>query len=154
MGLGLTAPRFWMGILRSPGGRLQLYLWLVMAGLLSQGIISLVLWSVRDRFAEPAALTDLFSANPPHAWLHITWGGLGLLLLLLQRGLRTTWWLGVVFGVFYTLLGVLGVAVHDPLGLRLGVGENGFHLIVGPLTLLLVALAAGESRVVLPRGSP
>ncbi len=57
-------------------------------------------------------------------------------------GARIT--LGFVFGTFYTLLGLLGIVVHDPFGMRLELPENVFHLTVGPTTLLVAWLAFGE----------
>ena len=65
-------------------------------------------------------------------------------------GERALLGVGSFFGVFYLLLGLLGIVVHDPFGLRLGWGENGFHLIVGPVALVLVLLEArGAQRPVL-----
>jgi hypothetical protein len=54
-------------------------------------------------------------------------------------------WAAVVFGVFYIVLGVLGLVVDRPFGLLLGPGENAFHFIVGPLALLLGLLALSRS---------
>jgi hypothetical protein len=51
------------------------------------------------------------------------------------------------FGVFYTALAVLGVAVHHPFGLRLDRGENVFHLLVGPITLALGVVALRARRL-------
>lgn len=51
--------------------------------------------------------------------------------------------LALVFGVFYTGLGVWGVMVYHPLGLELDLPENIFHLIAGPLALLLGVLSVG-----------
>lgn len=36
---------------------------------------------------------------------------------------------------------MLGLLVHHPLGLELDALENGFHLIVGPLSLIVGGLA-------------
>jgi hypothetical protein len=58
--------------------------------------------------------------------------------------------LALVFGVFYTTLGVLGVSLHHPFGLQLGNFENSFHLTAGPLTLLVGALALRRK----PLGQP
>lgn len=121
---------------------LHVYLWLVMGGLLLQGAGSLLLDLRPDvRAATPWLLATVMNGNPPHAWLHIVWGVAGLAVLALLRTPVARLWLGLVFGVFYTALGFVGIAVHDPMGMRLMLPENAFHLTVGPLMLLLTALA-------------
>ena len=128
---------------------LHVYLWLVMGGLLLQGAGSLLL-DLRPgvQAATPWLLATIMNANPPHAWLHIAWGIAGLAILALLRTPGARLWLGLVFGVFYTALGFVGIAVHDPMGMRLMLPENAFHLTVGPLMLLLTWLAWRE------RGAP
>jgi len=124
-----------------------MYLWLTMAALLLQGVGALTLALRPDvAAATPAVLAALFSANPPHAWIHISWGTLGLLILATHPAALRRQQLGLVFGIFYSLLGFLGVALHDPFGLRLGIVENAIHLTIGPLTLLLVIIAKSEFR--------
>jgi hypothetical protein len=81
------------------------------------------------------------NGNPPHAWLHIIWGSGGLLYLAIDRGRAGRLRLGFIFGTFYTLLGFLGIVVHDPFDMRLELPENAFHLTVGPLMLLLTSMA-------------
>jgi hypothetical protein len=124
-----------------------LYVWAVMAGLLVQGAGSLLLdFNAGMRSVTPTPLATLMNGNPPHAWLHVVWGAGGLTWLLLFRSANARIVLGFVFGIFYTLLGFLGVAVHDPFGMRIELPENVFHLTVGPLMLLLTFLAAGSIR--------
>jgi hypothetical protein len=114
------------------------YLWLVMAGLLLQGGGSLLLDLRPDvQAATPLVLATVMNGNPPHAVLHIAWGAAGLLYLALFRGRAARLRLGLVFGLFYTGLGFLGVFVHDPFGMRLMLPENAFHLTVGPVMLAL-----------------
>jgi hypothetical protein len=121
------------------------YVWFVMAGLLAQGTGSLILdFNPNLRSATPYLLATIMNGNPPHAWLHIVWGAGGLIFLALFRTFRARLGLGFVFGTFYTLLGFLGIAVHDPFGMRLALPENAFHLTVGPLMLLLTFLAYRE----------
>ena len=118
------------------------YLWLVMAGLLLQGAGSLLLDMRPDvQAATPYVLATVMNGNPPHAVLHIAWGAAGLAFLAVFRSAGARLLLGLVFGLFYTGLGFLGIAVHDPFGMRLELPENVFHLTVGPLMLLLTALA-------------
>jgi len=78
-----------------------------------------------------------------HNLLHVVWG-IGLLAIAATPqgpGSRRVAWASFVFGVFYVTLGVLGVLLDRPFGLLLGPGENAFHLIVGPLALLIGARA-------------
>lgn len=118
------------------------YLWLVMAGLLLQGSGSLLLDQRPDvQAATPLLLATVMNGNPPHAVLHIVWGIAGLAVLALFRTPAAHLRLGLVFGLFYTALGFLGIGVHDPFGMRLMLPENVFHLTVGPLMLLLTWLA-------------
>ena len=135
---------------------LHVYLWLLMAGLLVQGSLSLLFDMRPDiQAATPWLITTIDNANPPHAWLHIVWGIGGLAFLAVFRTPVAHLWLGLVFGVFYTGLGFVGIAVHDPMGMRLMLPENAFHLTVGPLTLLLTALAwRGRGERLEPRTTP
>lgn len=128
---------------------LHVYLWLIMGGLLLQGSGSLLLDLRPDvQAATPWLLATIMNGNPPHAWLHIVWGIGGLALLALVRTAVARLWLGLVFGVFYTGLGFVGIAVHDPMGMRLMAPENLFHLTVGPLMLVLTWLAwRGQPRL-------
>ncbi len=121
---------------------LHIYLWLTMSLLFIQGSGSLLLRLRPDIEAvTPLVLATLMNGNIPHAILHIAWGAVGLAILFTQRSDRVRLGLGLTFGVFYTLLGFLGIVTHNPFGIRLAWEENAFHLTVGPLMLLLVWLA-------------
>ena len=126
-----------------PAARLlQLYIWLIMALLLVQGSGSLLLGLRSDIAAlVPEPLATIMNSNAPHAILHIAWGTFGLLVLATQRSERARLGLGLTFGIFYTLLGFLGLVVHNPFGMRLAWQENLFHLTIGPLMLALTVLA-------------
>jgi Domain of unknown function (DUF4383) len=118
------------------------YVWLVMAGLLLQGAGSLLLDLRPDiQAATPWLLATIMNGNPPHAVLHIAWGTFGLAYLALFRSAAAYRWLGLAFGLFYTVLGFVGIGAHDPFGMRLMAPENLFHLTVGPLMLVLTYLA-------------
>jgi hypothetical protein len=80
-----------------------------------------------------------------HNTLHLVWGVVILGLLLTGRSVRRAALVAIVFGVFYSLLAILGVLVARPFGLVLGPGENGFHFIVGPLALALGVWGYGSS---------
>jgi hypothetical protein len=131
---------------------LTVYLWVVMAGLLLQGAGSLLMDSRPDIMARtPWLMATVMNGNPPHAYLHIVWGIAGLLWLAVFRTAGAYRLLGLVFGLFYTGLGFLGIAVHHPFGMRLEFPENTFHLSVGPLMLLLTWLAWRSRR---PEAAP
>jgi len=124
---------------------LTAYLWVVMPGLLLQGIGCLALYRLAPALAGNAVIATIFSSNPPHAWIHVGWGVAGMLVLITEREQRPRWWFAVVFAVFYTALGILGIVVDDPFGLRLGLIENSFHLTVGPVMLILAIWARERS---------
>jgi len=128
--------------------RVRRYLAIVGAGLLLQGAASLVLLEGFD--VDPMRFHGFVAMDDRHGALHIVWGLFLLAVIARKVGERTLLGVGSFFGVFYLLLGLLGIVVHDPFGLRLGWGENGFHLIVGPVALVLVLLEArGAQRPVL-----
>jgi hypothetical protein len=117
---------------------LHIYLWVVMLGLLLQGIGSLALRLIPGLPSiTPALVMALMLGHIPHAILHITWGLAGILFLLIFHSRRALIGLGLIFGTFYTLLGIIGALVNNAFGLQLALGENAFHLVVGPLTLIV-----------------
>jgi hypothetical protein len=120
------------------------YLWTLMGGLLAQGLGSLVLRLAPELDARsPYLVSGVLGIDIWHALIHIVWGAAGLLLLA-RLGRRIAGRLALVFGLFYTALGLLGVLVHHPLGLKLDLFENGFHLVAGPLALLAAAVLLGR----------
>ncbi len=133
--------------LNIPTRILYLYLWLTMSLLFIQGSGSLLLRLRPDIEAvTPWLLATLMNGNIPHAVLHIAWGFVGLVILLLFRSRAVRIGLALTFGTFYTLLGFLGIIVYHPFGMRLDFPENLFHLTVGPLMLVLVWLAWRSQR--------
>jgi hypothetical protein len=119
---------------------LRPYLALVGSVLLAQGLAS---WALDATGSASNQLPYRFAnSDPRHAFIHVAWGA--VMLIALVRGLdeRGCVRLTIAFGVFYTALVVLGIAVHHPFGLRLDRGENIFHLLVGPITLALGLTAA------------
>ena len=128
---------------------LYIYLWFTMSLLFIQGSGSLILRLRSDIEAiTPFLLATLMNGNIPHAILHIFWGTIGLIILITQRSYRVRLGLGLTFGLFYTSLGILGIFVLNPFGLRLGWQENLFHLTIGPLMLILVWLSWRSKDVV------
>src|SRR5579884_1976060 len=126
--------------MRSYGARqLRPYLWALGGGLLAQGVLTDALLTFTDKAAQ--VTHGVLNHDARHGALHIAWGLALLLLLRAGVGARGLAWSAVVFGVFYVTLGMLGVVMHDPFGLLLGPGENGFHFIVGTSALLVGGLA-------------
>ncbi|MFN8471685.1 MAG: hypothetical protein U0822_05785 [Anaerolineae bacterium] len=128
------------------GARLvRLFLGIAGALLLLQGSASLV--RVALAIPVPELVLDFTNADPLHATIHIIWGIVMLLALVLPVSERARALLVLVFGVFYTVLAFLGTLVYHPFGLQLGLGENVFHFVVGPLALIVayIGLRQGVS---------
>src|SRR5258708_3313422 len=134
--------KHWAAHAQSASQGLQLYIWFVMALLLVQGSGSLALrlWPALAA-VTPVLIATIMNGNMPHAILHIVWGTFGLVWMFTLHGDRDRLALGLLFGVFYTLLGFMGIIFFNPFGLRLGWPDNLFHLVVGPLMLLLSIFA-------------
>ena len=128
------------------------YLVFVMAGLFVQGVGSLLFRTFPTwASASPLLVRGLFGIDFWHSWIHILWGAGGAVFLARRRSERDATWLALVFGVFYSLLGVWGVTAHHPLGLELDAYENTFHLTAGPLTLLVGLIAWFRPTAAFPR---
>jgi hypothetical protein len=125
---------------------LRRYMYVLMGGLFLQGLGSL-LFRLIPRLPEssPLPVRGVFGIDFWHSWVHIAWGAAGVAILAIRRTPRAAGRLALVFGVFYTTLGVLGVLIHNPFALQLGNFENTFHLTAGPLTLLIGILATTRS---------
>ena len=121
---------------------LSVYLWILMVGLFLQGSGSLALrLSSGLEAITPPLLAGVLLAHIAHAILHITWGLIGIVVLATSRSTRARLWLGLVFGIFYTLLAIVGTLDSHIFELHLAPSEDAFHWIVGPLTLGLSLLA-------------
>lgn len=113
----------------------RLFMFALGAGLLAEGGLLLLVGGAQSGLASlnlPFATGDV-----RHNALHAIWGAAILLTMWRTRWPRRDTALALVFGVFYSALAVAGIAMHDPLGLVLGPGENAFHVIVGSLALAL-----------------
>jgi hypothetical protein len=120
---------------------LRWYLWILMSGLLVQGLVSLLFRLAPSvDAAMPYLVRGIFGIDLWHAWIHIAWGGVGSAILARSHARQTQVWLALGFGTFYSALAIAGVLIHHPLGLELDVFENAFHLTAGPATLLLGVL--------------
>jgi hypothetical protein len=124
---------------------LRRYLWVVGAALLAQGtltLVSIAVWGDAGAHRTHGVLNH----DARHGLLHVLWGLALLATVNLKSRARFLVGDALVIGVFYVALGVLGIVTHNPFGLLLGPGENGFHLIVGSSALAvgLLALRAGS----------
>jgi hypothetical protein len=120
---------------------LRWYLWVLMTGLFLQGLGSLIFRLAPALAADaPYLVRGILGIDFWHAWIHIIWGIIGVVLLVARPSRGAAIWLALSFGAFYTALGVLGVTIHHPLGLELDWFENSFHLAAGPATLVFGAL--------------
>jgi hypothetical protein len=118
------------------------YLVFVMVGLFLQGLGSLLFRVVPALPAHsPLLVRGAFGIDFWHSWVHIGWGAAGMLFLWRRREPHDAAWLALIFGIFYTTFGILGITVHHPLGLELDAFENTFHLTAGPLTLIIGIVA-------------
>jgi hypothetical protein len=124
---------------------LRWYLWFLMIGLLLQGLVSLVFRLAPSvDAAMPYLVRGIFGIDLWHAWIHIVWGSLSIMILARSSARQTPVWLALGFGTFYTALAIAGILIHHPLGLELDVFENAFHLTAGPATLLLGICGANQ----------
>lgn len=125
--------------LRSIAPRLlRPFLWVLGGGLFAQGVLTVIILAFTHEVAQKTH--GVLNHDARHGTLHIIWGLAVLSLLRIGVGERGLAWAAVIFGLFYVTLGVLGIALHDPFGLQLGTGENGFHFIIGPSALVVGGL--------------
>jgi hypothetical protein len=124
---------------------LRWYLWVLMSGLLVQGIGSLILrLSPALAATTPYVVGGIFGIDFWHAWIHIVWGSVGVGVLIFRPTARAAVRLALIFGLFYTALGIAGIVFYHPFGLELDLFENAFHMTAGPATLLLGVLGASR----------
>jgi Domain of unknown function (DUF4383) len=117
---------------------LRPYLWVLMGGLLVQGAGSLI-FRLIPALPEhsPLLVRGAFGIDFWHALIHIAWGAAGVAVLRASISARPLILLTLVFGVFYTAFGLWGSVQDHPLGLELDLPENLFHLVAGPLSLVI-----------------
>lgn len=91
------------------------------------------------------ALLQATRMIPIHSTLHIVTGLLALAVLR-WGGLQTAWWFALLFGIFYTLLGSLGLITGFQFGLGLQPFDHPFHLVAGIPGLVAAAIGYAPYR--------
>ena len=99
---------------------LRWYLWVLMGGLLLQGIGSLIFRLIPALPATmPLLVRGAFGIDFWHSWIHIVWGLVGLAVLSVAQGREPPLRLALIFGLFYTALGVWLMRVGQPATYRM-----------------------------------
>ena len=122
-----------------------IYTWAVGSFLLLQGTSTLLFRLVPALDAAFPALLAVTQMIPIHSLLHIATGVLALGMIYLG-GPRGVWWFALLFGLFYTAFGLVGIVTNAQLGLGLQPFDNPFHLLAGVPGLVAAAVAANASR--------
>jgi hypothetical protein len=107
--------------------------------LLLQGMSTLLFRLVPALDRAFPALLETTRMIPVHSTLHIVTGLLALGTLR-WGGTRGPWWFALLFGLFYTALGLIGILAGQTFGLGLQPFDHPFHLLVGVPGLLAAAL--------------
>lgn len=94
--------------------------------------------------AFPALLT-ITRMIPPHSILHILTGVIALIVLL-RGGPRGTFWFALLFGTFYFGLAIFGMITGHATLLGLQPFDHPFHLALGGLGFLAVAVVLYQSQ--------
>ena len=89
------------------------------------------------------ALLETTRMIPVHSTLHIVTGLLALGILR-WGGTRGAWWFALLFGIFYTALGSIGLISGLTFGLGLQPFDHPFHLLAGAPGLLAAALGYNQ----------
>jgi hypothetical protein len=90
-------------------------------------------------------LLELTRMIPPHSLLHLGSGLIGLWAYF-RGGPRGTFWFALIFGLFYLGLAIVGHITGHPLGLGLYPFDHPFHVLLGGLGLLAVAIEFYRAR--------
>ncbi len=85
------------------------------------------------------ALLQATRMIPVHSTLHIV-SGLLALAVLRWGGLIGAWWFALLFGIFYTVLGLTGLITGLQFGLGLQPFDHPFHLLAGIPGLVAAAV--------------
>lgn len=113
--------------------------------LLLQGTSTLLFRLVPALDAAFPALLAVTQMIPVHSLLHIATGVLALTIIR-WGGPRGPWWFAVLFGVFYTALGIAGLATSTQFGLGLQPFDHPFHLLAGVPGLVAAVVDRPRTR--------
>jgi hypothetical protein len=112
--------------------------------LLLQGTSTLLFRLVPALDAAFPALLATTHMIPVHSTLHIVTGLLALAAMF-WGGASGAWWFALGFGIFYTLLGTIGVITGVQFGLGLQPFDHPFHLLAGLPGLIAAAIGYRHS---------
>jgi hypothetical protein len=115
------------------------YTWVSGGFLLLQGVSTLLFRLVPALDMAFPALLGTTQMIPIHSLLHIVTGLLALAIIG-WGGRPGRWWFALGFGIFYTLLGLVGLISGGMLELGLQPFDHPFHLLAGLPGLLAAAL--------------
>ena len=122
------------------GARAPAWYTLVSGGfLLLQGTSTLLFRLVPALDQAFPVLLETTRMIPVHSTLHILTGLLALGTLR-WGGARGAWWFALLFGLFYTSLGLIGLLAGQTFGLGLQPFDHPFHLLAGAPGLLAASL--------------
>ncbi|MBC7879387.1 MAG: DUF4383 domain-containing protein [Anaerolineales bacterium] len=110
----------------------------VMSLFVLQGIIILVIYSMRGFDADPDSLPPLMKLDPMHGVIHLVTGLIGTYFAFWKPSGALNFLR--VFTIFYLGLAILGTFTNTHFGMQLEIEENLFHW---PLSLLAAAIAFG-----------
>jgi hypothetical protein len=110
----------------------------VMSLFVLQGIIILLIYSMRGFNADPDSLPPLIKLDPMHGVIHLVTGLIGTYFAFWKLSGALNFLR--VFTIFYLGLAILGTFTHTHFGMQLELEENLFHW---PLSLLAAAIAFG-----------
>jgi len=112
----------------------------VMALFILQGLILLILYSIRGFDANPDSMPPGFGLDPLHAVVHLVTGLIGSYFGFRRPSGALTFLR--IFTIFYLGLAIFGTFTNIHFGMQLGFAENAFHW---PLSLIAGAIAYGMS---------
>jgi hypothetical protein len=123
------------------------YTWIASIGLFLQGVSTLMALLVPAVDRAVPGLLHQTQMVPIHSLLHIASGVLGFAVLAFGGTVgsrRFALW----FGLFYTALGTAGALTGIQFGLGLKPFDHPFHLVLGAVGLLAVAIEIIRARTV------
>jgi hypothetical protein len=117
----------------------RLYTWFASLGLFLQGTSTLTALLVPEFDRAVPFLLEQTKMIPAHSMLHIVSGLIGFAALRFGNA-AGAWWFALLFGGFYAGLALAGMLSGHQLGLGLQPFDHPFHLALGGLGLIAIAV--------------